>query len=62
MSVPTNKIQNAYDEWAEIYDTNENKTRDLNYRCIRQQQLDLVNKKVLGSIYQKKCLPKLGCV
>lgn len=47
MSVPTNRIQNAYDEWAEIYDTNDNKTRDLNYRCIRQQQLDLTNKKIL---------------
>lgn len=47
MSGPTNRIKNAYDEWAEIYDTNHNKTRDLNYRCIRQQQLDLKNKKVL---------------
>lgn len=47
MSGATNRIKNAYDEWAEIYDTNDNKTRDLNYRCIRQQQLDLRNKKVL---------------
>ncbi len=47
MSGSTNRIKNAYDEWAEIYDTNDNKTRDLNYRCIRQQQLDLRNNKVL---------------
>lgn len=46
MALATNRIKNAYNEWAEIYDTNDNKTRDLNYRCIRQQQLDLRNKKI----------------
>lgn len=40
-------IQKAYDEWAEIYDSNKNPTRDLNYQTIRKAQLDLAGKKVL---------------
>ena len=40
-------IRQAYDEWAEIYDSNENPTRDVNYRAIREEKLELSGKKVL---------------
>lgn len=41
------KVKTAYDEWAEIYDTNKNLTRDLNARTIRGESLSLVNKRIL---------------
>lgn len=47
MKEQTKNIQKAYDEWAEIYDTNKNPTRDLNYQTIREENLDLSGKKVL---------------
>lgn len=47
MSDTTTRIQQAYDRWAEIYDTNENPTRDLNYKTIREASLGLEGKKVL---------------
>lgn len=47
MSGTVYHVKNAYNEWAEIYDTNENPTRDLNYKVIREASFELVNKKVL---------------
>jgi len=47
MSNVTLEIQKAYDEWAEIYDINENPTRDLNMEAIRKAPLDLDGKRVL---------------
>ncbi len=43
----SDNVKKAYDEWAEIYDTNENPTRDLNYQAIREAPLELKDKKVL---------------
>lgn len=40
-------VKKAYDEWAEIYDTNENPTRDLNAQTIRRESLSLANKRIL---------------
>lgn len=40
-------IRAAYDEWAEFYDRDENPTRDLNFKAIREESLDLSGKKVL---------------
>lgn len=47
MSDTTNRIQIAYDEWAEIYDTNDNPTRDMNYKAIRDESFALADKRVL---------------
>lgn len=47
MSNTSTRVQKAYDEWAEIYDTNENSTRDLNYQAIRGESLSFHNKTVL---------------
>ncbi len=47
MSDTTNRIQLAYDEWAEIYDTNNNPTRDMNYKAIREESFPLADKRVL---------------
>lgn len=40
-------VKAAYDEWAEIYDTNKNLTRDLNARTLRSESLSLANKHIL---------------
>lgn len=40
-------VKKAYDEWAEVYDTNENPTRDLNAQMIRRESLSLANKQIL---------------
>ena len=42
-----NSIRQAYNEWADIYDSNENPTRDLNYRAVREAPLDFDRKNVL---------------
>lgn len=47
MSGVSSEVQKAYDEWAEIYDTNENPTRDLNIEAIRKAPLELDGKRVL---------------
>ena len=47
MSETSRKIKVAYNEWAEVYDTNENRTRDLNATTIRQQSFSFKNKRVL---------------
>lgn len=44
---PSSKIRNAYNEWAEIYDSNQNATRDLNARVLRQESFSLAGKQVL---------------
>jgi SAM-dependent methyltransferase len=41
------RILKAYNEWAEIYDTNQNKTRDLNASVLREQNFSLAGKRVL---------------
>jgi ubiquinone/menaquinone biosynthesis C-methylase UbiE len=43
----TENVRKAYDEWAKIYDNNENPTRDLNYQAIREAALEVKDKKVL---------------
>ena len=40
-------IQKAYDEWAEIYDSNNNPTRDLNIKALREASLELSEKNIL---------------
>lgn len=47
MSQSTDNIQQAYDRWAEIYDSNDNPTRDLNYQAIRNANLALPGQTVL---------------
>ncbi len=47
MSDTSSRVQKAYDEWAEIYDTNENATRDLNYQAIRRESFSFAGKTVL---------------
>lgn len=47
MSETSSRIQKAYDEWAEVYDHDENPTRDINYRTIREAPLEFKDKKVL---------------
>jgi len=44
-------IQNAYNEWSEIYDTNENLTRDLDQKVIR----DTFNNQHFQSILELGC-------
>lgn len=39
-------VQKAYDRWAEQYDDNHNRTRDLNRRCLRQADLPLAGARV----------------
>jgi ubiquinone/menaquinone biosynthesis C-methylase UbiE len=43
MTKPTDnsEIAAAYNEWAEVYDTNQNRTRDLSGEVLRQADLDL---------------------
>jgi len=41
------EIAAAYDEWAETYDTNQNRTRDLAGEVLRQADLDLVGHYVI---------------
>jgi ubiquinone/menaquinone biosynthesis C-methylase UbiE len=40
-------VKKAYDEWAEIYDTDNNPTRDLNAQTLRKASLSLENKRIL---------------
>lgn len=47
MPESSNRISKAYDNWAEIYDTNQNKTRDLNAKILRSMSLPVQNKRVL---------------
>jgi len=41
------EVKIAYNEWAHQYDTNANRTRDLNAKVLRQQPFDLADKWVL---------------
>lgn len=41
------EVQKAYNTWVHQYETNENPTRDLNAKVLRQQPFDLVGKSVL---------------
>jgi malonyl-CoA O-methyltransferase len=43
----TSQIAVAYDEWAETYDTDENRTRDLAAEVLRRTDLDLVGRNVI---------------
>ncbi|NGP87131.1 class I SAM-dependent methyltransferase [Fodinibius halophilus] len=47
MSNNTDQIREAYDEWAQVYDSKNNLTRDLNYEAIRKASLDLESKEIL---------------
>lgn len=47
MNKKIKRIREAYDEWAKIYDSNKNPTRDLNYQTFREKNFDLSGKKVL---------------
>src|SRR5699024_617685 len=43
----TKNIQQAYDEWAEIYDSNDNPTRDLNKKTLREASLKLSENNII---------------
>ena len=47
MSQPVNEIAAAYNRWARTYESNENATRDLAARILRQQLSNLHNRDVL---------------
>jgi len=49
MTQPTNQpeIASAYDEWAETYDTDLNRTRDLAGKILKQSDLNLAGRKVI---------------
>lgn len=47
MSETSSNIKKAYDEWAEIYDSDKNRTRDLNAQTIRGESLSLAHKRIL---------------
>ena len=47
MTDTSRRIREAYDDWAEIYDSNENKTRDLNAKILKSGFFDLKMKRVL---------------
>ena len=47
MSDISSNVQQAYNEWAEVYDTNTNPTRDLNYKAIRKESFGLQGKRIL---------------
>jgi ubiquinone/menaquinone biosynthesis C-methylase UbiE len=49
MTQPSNKseIAAAYDEWAETYDTDANRTRDLAGKVLREAQLDLSGRNII---------------
>lgn len=51
MATLNQHIQSAYDQWADIYDTNDNPTRDLNAWVLRKQPLKL----------QEQFMLELGC-
>ena len=49
MAQPSNKpeVAVAYNEWAETYDTDHNRTRDLAAQTLRQADLDFANRNVI---------------
>lgn len=49
MTQPTDnsEIAAAYNEWAEVYDSNQNRTRDLSGEVLRQAELDLRGRDVI---------------
>lgn len=47
MNTTTQRVQKAYSNWADMYDTNINRTRDLNADVLRQASLPVAGKKVL---------------
>lgn len=46
-SAEQSEIAAAYNEWAETYDQNQNRTRDLAAEALRQVHLDLAGRKVI---------------
>lgn len=47
MDKTAESVQAAYAKWAESYDTNENRTRDLDAVILRQHELDIAGRDVL---------------
>ncbi len=47
MTNSTNSVQSAYNQWATVYDSDNNFTRDLNAKVLRQQNFKLTDKSVL---------------
>ena len=49
MAQPSNKpeVAVAYNEWAETYDTDHNRTRDLAARALRHADLDFANRNII---------------
>lgn len=47
MTSPGKSVRAAYASWAEAYDTNENRTRDLDAWVLRQHELDIAGRDVL---------------
>jgi SAM-dependent methyltransferase len=47
MSSTSQRVKQAYHHWADIYDSNENKTRDLNARILRESDLFIQDQRIL---------------
>lgn len=47
MTIEQKSVRAAYASWAESYDTNENRTRDLDALVLRQHELDIAGRDVL---------------
>lgn len=54
MSDSSSNVQQACNEWAEVYDTNENSTRDLNYKTIRRESFELSSKRTLLAVIEER--------
>jgi len=47
MSDISYRVREAYDDWADIYNSNENKTRDLNSSVLKSSLTDIKKKRIL---------------
>lgn len=47
MTLSPKSVRAAYASWADTYDTNENRTRDLDAKVLRQHELDIAGRDVL---------------
>jgi 2-polyprenyl-3-methyl-5-hydroxy-6-metoxy-1,4-benzoquinol methylase len=47
MTTSTKSVRNAYNQWANVDDSDSNSTRDLNVKILRQQNFHLADKSVL---------------
>jgi ubiquinone/menaquinone biosynthesis C-methylase UbiE len=47
MTNSTRSVQSAYNQWATVYDSDNNPTRDLNAKVLRKQNFNLIGRSVL---------------